>query len=167
MNKELALIITLGVLSYIVDTQSAPNNYYNNSDDNIKAYSVLLFHHIISIYILLGFLTDNKYLLYLYLLITINTVIHWKTNNDKCFLTTYVNKKFGIKETNTFRSIFYVCGVKATGNFFITLWIIFGWCVCIYKLFIYKNKKKRNYTFSHFKRDKDLKSRRLLRQSDY
>ena len=93
----------------------------------------------------------------LYLLITINTVIHWRTNNDKCFLTTYVNKKFGIKETNTFRSIFYVCGVKATGYFFITLWIIFGCCVCIYKLFINKNKKNR---------DKDMKSRRLLRQSD-
>ena len=52
-----------------------------------------IIHYIFALFLIFGgYYLPRKYLKY-YLLIFPVIYIHWKTNNDKCFLTTIVNKE--------------------------------------------------------------------------
>lgn len=47
------------------------------------------FHYIITIFLIFGSMTDNCNILSIHSYLCIFTVLHWLTNNNKCFLSEY------------------------------------------------------------------------------
>ena len=70
----------------------------------IKGEILLILHHIVSIYVLLGgILFNSKY----HLIFIIIILIHWLTNNNSCYLTTITNKFCGYNKEKNFEDLIY------------------------------------------------------------
>lgn len=80
MNSTFFLIF-LATIQFLIDLNQFPCN-------SLCGLSLLSIHHILDIYIYFGgYFTNPSY----HLLTIILLLIHWRTNNDKCFLTQWVN----------------------------------------------------------------------------
>jgi len=119
-------ILLLGLISYIYDISI--DNYYNICKNNLYIHFLLLIHHIISVYIHFGWININLSNKKLYLLLLLLTIIHWKTNNNKCIFTQYINNKCNVDVNYPFRNIIYFIGLK--NNKF--LYYIYLFCIFIY-----------------------------------
>ena len=81
IKQPLKILIFLTTLQYFIDIQMY-------SCDSLKGNLILYFHHLVDIYIYFGgFLLDP----FTHLVVVIITLLHWVTNDDKCFLTEWVN----------------------------------------------------------------------------
>ena len=100
------LLFLLGFLTYMYDINI--DNYYEFCINNTNINFLLLIHHFISAYIHFGWIYNDKY----YIIILLLAMIHWFTNNNKCFYTEYVNKKCNINPNKPFRDIIYFSGLK-------------------------------------------------------
>ena len=104
----------------------------------LETHSTLLAHHIINVFAQFGWMSNNKYILYLYLTTPLIVLLHWKTNNNKCALTEYVNNQCNIKSGEYFRDMWFLIGVKKLKNYdsiqkgyLIVAWIITLVKVCL------------------------------------
>jgi hypothetical protein len=88
----IVLFIVLGFFSFILDIKTAPKDFYASCDTHFPIL-VLLIHHIIFVFNVLGWLSYNKYILYLYVFSILIHFILWVIFKDKCILTIYVNEK--------------------------------------------------------------------------
>tara|TARA_B100000287_G_scaffold384337_1_gene390735 strand:- start:301 stop:732 length:432 start_codon:yes stop_codon:yes gene_type:complete len=81
------VIVILATIQFLIDINEYPCKV--GLDDNLYyGLSLLYIHHVLDIYIYFGGYFTNP----LYHLITIVILlIHWITNDDKCFLTQWVN----------------------------------------------------------------------------
>ena len=71
-----------------------------------------IIHYLITIYIIIGWVPNNKKLLLIHMIFIFGVLIHWITNNNRCFLSEYdygddpnaytknLLNKFGIKLNN-------------------------------------------------------------------
>lgn len=73
---------------------------------------ILLFHHVINSFILLGCFFNNLSILLFHFIIIIITIIYWMYNKNYCDLTLLVNKMCGWKEDLPFNDIFNIVGLK-------------------------------------------------------
>jgi hypothetical protein len=107
-------IIILGVLSYMIDILTSPQEYYNKCINNHNFHTKLMIHHIMVIFIFFGWLSNNKYILYIYVFIPIVLLVHWKQNNNRCVLTETVNTMCGLDKDDHIRDFIYFLGIKKT-----------------------------------------------------
>ena len=107
--RDLSVIFILGILFFIIDIKT-----FHYCTTNV--YPTLLVHHILNVFAQFGFLCTNKTLLIFYLFAPILVMVHWKTNNNKCFLTEMVNKECGYKNMY-FRDIWFLLGFKNLQNY--------------------------------------------------
>jgi hypothetical protein len=91
----IVLFIVLGFFSFISDIKTAPKDFYASCEIH---FPVLLIHHIIFVFSLLGWLSYNRYILYLYLFTILIHFILWFIFKNECVLTMYMNEKC---KTNT------------------------------------------------------------------
>lgn len=112
--KDIVAIITVGVIVFIIDIATAPKNYYKNLDNTV--ITALLIHHIINVYFQFGFLCSG-FLLYGYLVTPLLVLLHWKTNDNKCALTEYVNEMNDLPDTEYLRDLWYFMGFKKLKNY--------------------------------------------------
>ena len=82
MKFNSKLFIFLTILQYLIDIQMYPCNV-------IKGNLILYFHHLVNIYIYFGGFLFNPFY---HLIIIIITLLHWLSNDNKCFLTEWSNK---------------------------------------------------------------------------
>ena len=98
-----------------------------------------IIHYLITIFILFGWAHDNKKLLLIHMIFICGVLIHWITNNNRCFLSEYdygddpnaytknLLNKVGIKLNNKiiqfipYLSLFipFIISVIKINNFFI------------------------------------------------
>jgi len=93
-------------------------------DDKIELLGIIWFHHIISVFIIFGWMLTNIKLLILYIFMTIGIIISWSFNDGLCYLTVMgiLNKK--------------MCNIpinKNTKKYFIG-YTILGLLVALYKI---------------------------------
>lgn len=69
---------------------------------------ILFIHHILSVYIYLGYLFNPLF----HMIVLIIIIVHWLSYNNKCFITVYTNKYCGHSEDNRFRDVLYVTGIS-------------------------------------------------------
>ena len=108
LQKKVLGISLLGTFQYLIDYHhnkcslpSATLNTYNRR--------LLQFHHIINMYILIGgFLFNPLY----HLIFIVLTMIHWLTNNNKCFLTEIVNDICGWPEDKKLYDFIEMSGIN-------------------------------------------------------
>ena len=48
-----------------------------------------IIHYLITMFILFGWVHDNKKLLFIHMIFICGVLIHWITNNNRCFLSEY------------------------------------------------------------------------------
>ena len=106
LNKAIILIFLGGFLSYLIDIYTSPTNYYKKCIKKPEFHAKLLFHHIIVIFIFFGWLSNNKYLLMIYLFVPIILIMHWKTNNNRCAMTETVNSMCGLDKDDYIRDLY-------------------------------------------------------------
>lgn len=133
--NDIKNIIIAGFLSYFYDV--CRDNYYKDCITDISVHSHLLLHHIFNIYTQFGWLSNNKTILFLYLLIPIGVLIHWRTNNNKCLYTQFINNICNIPENKLFRDIWYLLGFKKLKNYdeLHEKYLIIVWFIALIKLF--------------------------------
>jgi hypothetical protein len=127
MKRDLVIIFLLGVLFFLIDINTF--SYCKR-----EVYPVLLIHHIVNIFAQFGFLSNDKTLLSLYVVAPLLTMIHWKTNDNKCFLTELVNESCGYEMY--FRDIWFLLGVKDL-KYYSQLhygYLFIGWIIAVVKL---------------------------------
>ena len=78
--NNLILLFLLSFIQFMIDISMFPCSIYG--------LPLLYFHHIVNIYIYIGGILFNPLYHILFLLFTI---LHWITNDNKCFLTEYTN----------------------------------------------------------------------------
>jgi hypothetical protein len=133
------LVVFLGFFSFILDMKTAPEDFYSSCDTYFPIL-VLLIHHIIFIFNILGWLSYNKYILYLYVFSILVHFILWIIFKDKCILTIYINEK--CKRHTRLRNFVFLTTEKLKLNLNRTIQkIIYSLTTAyvIYKLTLLKN----------------------------
>ena len=118
--RDMKIFLYIALFSFIIDVSMNNKNYKNciaasANADNAKTvpthfvYVVLFFHHFIWLFALFGWLSNNKNILKVYLIVVFIYLLHWKKNNNKCFVTEWIrencnlDKKYGLQAiTNSF-----------------------------------------------------------------
>ncbi len=109
-------IIIAAILFYITDVATM-KGHYMDCKNRLRTHYVLFFHHVLNVFAQFGWLSNNKYILYMYLLITIVLILHWYINNNQCIITEYVNDECNIKKYTYFRDLVYLLGIKKIKNY--------------------------------------------------
>ena len=104
-KRDLSLIFILSFLSYVSDICKNGKTLYAKCENKLVFNVVLLFHHFIWTFALLGFLSNNNQLLRIYVVVLIIYLIHWKANNNQCFITQWVRKTCQLDDSHTLQYI--------------------------------------------------------------
>ena len=138
---KLSLIIAIGLVFYIIDTSTGnADQLYLHCKDDKMFQTVLFCHHVINVYILFGWTSNDKTFLTIYVIFIICILGQWYLNKNKCFVTEYLSSK--CKDKNyVFRNLVFYTGYKQESNtFFYYSYICFCLFYSIYKIKIYKSK---------------------------
>ena len=108
LQRKVLGILLIGTFQYLIDYNH--NKCYDPSATlNINNRKLLQLHHIINMYILIGgFLFNPLY----HLIFIVLTMLHWITNNNKCFLTEIVNKNCNWSEDKEFYDFIEMSGIN-------------------------------------------------------
>ena len=104
---------------------------------NPNAGWLLIFHHITSCFLLYGWLFSNPFILFIHIVIVIGTIIHWKNNENMCYLTVHVNKICDWPREKPFHDLLDMLGIKAKpwwneyGHY---IFILIGGIISLWKL---------------------------------
>lgn len=107
---------------------------------NPSVLFILILHHFLSSFLLVGWLFDLKYILLLHILVVLGIIIYWQSNDNLCGLTTYVNKICGWNEEKPFHDLLDMVGLKKLkgwneiGHY---IFIIVGACISLFKIMLY------------------------------
>jgi hypothetical protein len=136
MYKELFIFILLGTVSYILDIITAPKDYYTACIHKTSVHLEIWLHHILNMFSQFGWLCQSKTLLYVYLIAPIIVLIHWRTNNNQCFLTERINSTCNLQDNEMFRDWWSLLGLKKYSWYDSThkFYLIIGWCIAVYRL---------------------------------
>ena len=99
--------------------------------------NILFLHHIISNFLNFGWLSNNVYTLYLFVLTSVVTWILWTINNDSCFLTQINNKLCGRPEKAMYYDFWVLIGIKhykCWRSLVLPFYISVTWGFAVYKL---------------------------------
>ena len=77
-----------------------------NKKHDIDIILCLFIHNIISVFLTLGWLSNNKNILMIHIISILFIMMHWKINNSLCVLTVYTNKRCGLKDDEKYIHIF-------------------------------------------------------------
>jgi hypothetical protein len=101
------ILITLFSFVYSVKQYDTLNKSRINKVSDFDILLCLFIHNIITVFLLFGWLvgilTKNKSILILHILTVLIVLVHWKTNDNFCILTLYVNRKLNIHDKESFK----------------------------------------------------------------
>ena len=134
-TRDFLMIIIVGLISYVLDIALHHKNY-------IKCYTAgtqlsLALHHIFAIFVYVGWLSNNTYILYGILFFIPLVIAHWMTNDDKCVWSESIRTACG--NTQPFQSLPRQLGlVKDDSPTLNRILPLIVWLIVAYKLFIRK-----------------------------
>lgn len=149
MKYDLKILIILCIISSLIFLY---DSYLSENKDCLKekpyfTYIQILglqyIHHFIAVFMGLGWLFNNKYILLFYILFLISIFIHWKTNGGKCFLTVMYNRLCGFDDRKLFNEFTGIIGFKKYkiwGDYITYVLMILYIVIALYKIFFMKLK---------------------------
>ena len=149
MNYDLKILIFLFIIAFLIFLY---DNYLGENKDCLKKKPPFIYiqilvlqyiHHFIVIFMGWGWLFNNKYILLFYILFIIGVILHWKTNDDKCFLTVTYNRLCGYDDSKLFNEFTGIIGLKKYklwNNYFTYILMILYIVIALYKIFFMKLK---------------------------
>jgi hypothetical protein len=145
MNYDLKIMIILFIIAFLIFLY---DSYLGENKDCLKekpsfTYIQILclqyIHHFIALFITLGWLFNNKNILLFYILFIICVVLHWKTNDDKCFLTVIYNRLCGYDDRKLFNEFTGIIGLKKYKlwtDYITYILMILYILIALYKIFL-------------------------------
>jgi hypothetical protein len=108
-RDELKILLIVSIVSLFLDI-STSKKIYSKCKSDPRFMPFLFLHHLISAFCLIGWMSSYKKVLISYIATLIIIFVHWKTNDDKCWSTDYINNLCGIEIK--FRDFYYFVGLK-------------------------------------------------------
>ena len=127
--------ILLIVLEIVLDFNTSQT--YQCLIDNHAVILPLIIHHIANGFLLYGWILIHRVFLFAHLIIVIAIIVYWKTNNNRCDLTIYVNRLCHWHKDKPFHDLLDMIGLKSTylwneyGHY---LFITFGAVISLWKI---------------------------------
>jgi hypothetical protein len=84
------LILTIAVIAFLVDVNKNPN--FQKCKRKVGFSILLLFHHLVVTFLMLGVFSSNKRVLKVYAFTVAIILISWFIYNHHCLLSYYTNK---------------------------------------------------------------------------
>lgn len=104
LKRDIILLFIAGNLSYFLDLSTSKNLYKNCM--TLAPQVFILLHHYISIFSLFAWISNNKFILIINIILIICMFSHWMMNDNVCEWTRKTKEQCGINED--FRSIIKV-----------------------------------------------------------
>ena len=124
------------LLNTFLDLFSQPSQ--NCIQNHPRISIILILHHFLSSFLIVGWLLQYKPILLLHIFVVIGTIIYWRQNENLCGLTTYVNKICGWNQEKPFHDVLDIIGlkkIKAWTELGHYIFIIIGASISLYKLY--------------------------------
>ena len=133
LTVEISIYFILGYLVYLKDLNDNIEDY-RNCGTNIIFHINLLAHHVLSIFIMFGWLSNNKYVLLVYC-VSVSVTLGISLVKTSCPLTVWNNDMCQLPKNKPFYNLPYILGwyqSKFTKNIVIAMVLTVSYC--IYKL---------------------------------
>lgn len=127
-------IITILILEIVLDFTNKKT--YNCINKKPKIAKVLLLHHILNVFLMYGWLFDDKKINVIHILVVIGIIFYWKFNENKCNMTVEVNRECLWNEDEPFNDLLNMIGLKKLpmwNEIIHYLIIIIGGLISLYK----------------------------------
>jgi len=98
----------------------------------------LIFHHLLSSFMLYGWLLPNKKLLFLFIIANITMLLEWIIHG-RCRLTAYANNVCGWKSDTPFRDLMWWLGFKDIHINGLTLHVILAVVFLLLGVYLYRS----------------------------
>jgi len=123
---------------YLLDLSTAPKGYYQHCIQSVQFHAELCFHHIVSVFIQFGWLSNDPLVLKVYLGTVAVVLMMWNMNDGDgqgthCYLTQRINEQCHLPVTQNLREWTYLLGLKKYRWFyyFQQVYMVWGiWDVC-------------------------------------
>lgn len=139
IKQDLLVLFVLTSLFYVMDVFTEKNKY-TQCRDTIKMHLLLFFHHFVNTFVMFGWMSQNRILLSIFLIFPFIVALHWRLNDNKCIMTTTLNKNCGKKEDEYFHDILYLSGIKHSRFYpavhYVLLFVV--WTIGLYRMIINK-----------------------------
>jgi len=112
LSQEAIILFFVTTVFYVIDVFTAKNGFYSQCIGNVFFHLIQYFHHLVVTFVMLGWLSNSKKVLTLYVALFPLVVIHWFLNDGNCALTLIVNDMAKKSKDTFFRDVFYMCGLK-------------------------------------------------------
>lgn len=124
------------ILSFVFFVFDVETNICFQTNKNLSLYLFLYFHHVLALFLYIGWLSASKTILLFYVFLVLLIIVHWITNDQKCILTQIVNYYCELPDAEGFHDVFYLIGMKQQKwfNTFIYSYLFFALIVSIYKI---------------------------------
>lgn len=99
---------------------------------------VLLFHHLLSSFMMYGWLLPNKRLLFLFIIANLMMLLEWAVYR-RCRITTYANNVCGWKSDTPFRDLMWWLGFKDIHIGNVTLHVILAVAFLLLGVYLYRS----------------------------
>jgi len=127
---EFLIMFILSILSFSFDIYTEKGHYLR-CRQIVLTYLILYVHHILYAYALFAWMSSNKYILLVYLIMLPLIFVLWQFNDGNCILSVEVNRRCGKKDSVLFNSFTNIVGFTTVKNsdeiynvVVITLWLI-------------------------------------------
>jgi hypothetical protein len=135
--KSIYVLIFLMILSIVLDLNN--NTTKKCVDKNKRIFPLLIFHHILSVFVYFGWILNDKRILQIYLFVPPLIAMHWLMN-ENCILTEYTNETCNWKKTKYLNDL--IEQIKFKKEAFLDtikyhyILIFLGYCIALYKVFV-------------------------------
>jgi len=98
----------------------------------------LLFHHLLSSFMMYGWLLPNKKLLFLFIIVNALMLVEWFVHR-RSYLTTHLNNQCGWKSDTPFRDLMWGLGFKQIQMGGLTLHVILAFVFLLFGIYLYRH----------------------------
>jgi hypothetical protein len=131
------LFILIAILEIGIDF-AHPHTVSCVKHKGLHIFLVLLFHHLLSSFMMYGWLLPNKKLLFLFIIANLMMLLEWAVYR-RCRITTYANNVCGWKSDTPFRDLMWWLGFKDIHIGNVTLHVILAVAFLLLGVYLYRS----------------------------
>lgn len=91
-DNWISIILGISIISFLADkSYQKCIDRISSKITRVNILVTLFLHHAIVTFAYLGWLSNNKFVLTIYLLLPLMILLHWKSNNYQCIFTQKIN----------------------------------------------------------------------------
>ena len=129
---KIIILILLVIISVIIDVNTTYKDCVNEKFYEI--FPIIFLHRIVCILMYFGWIFNDKKFLIFYFILMIGILIHWFTNNWKCFLAEHESEICDFPKNRYYDPLFKSLGPK-NATIIASILKVLIYSIVIYKIF--------------------------------